>query len=283
MQHLSTGYKYTERLLFFLVTVTLFAFLSNSQIVTVFILLGLPHFMLSYVYQLRAGKHSILKIFLHSAILLALLILYRHEYFGILFSAAAIPFIFHFLLDERFLFKGHELPNFILEAGPIIVIYSGYILSALIGKWFIVPTLLITFVLLLLYLFFILMKKVKINEVSIYFLCGFLVLLGVIWLNPTISPVRLFGFVIIFHFINWYIFFLHKFREHKQVLNTYIKDVVVANLLILSIYIISLLGESILHITLGIIFLPWVYYIVAAMHIVSSVRAADYSTILSIE
>ncbi|MBL7045671.1 MAG: hypothetical protein ISR99_01405 [Parcubacteria group bacterium] len=212
--------------------------LAPHNIITLFIVLGQAHFIISYIYQWRAGKIGVKFVLLYAAALgfLWALILSAPQKESLFLVMAGIIFAIHFFVDE--LYVAHT--KFTLERSLVGV---GFVLlySALLFKdgyaidfGFFLPLLA-----LFLSLPFIVkaIQRKELNASEMLILTSSAVLVMVNLMDVKISIEAMLGFIVLFHYARWYIFYTFRSIEvSKGQLKKYVFNILVVNTLVIGAY-----------------------------------------------
>jgi len=250
-------------------------FLKPEDVLTLFIVLGQAHFFGSYIYQIAGGKLRSPYALLYPIVLSALLgYVFFVKDFDLLVAVTAIQFLVHFLQDEvRILAHKHSLFT-TLSGLPIVIIYSGFIVDAIYGFAVLPYTLLTAGVVISLYIALSYRHKHTPSSADLYFhiITGILFLIA--FMHFSIRVEELIGFLIIFHYINWYLYLFEKFRHTKSSLRTYIRRMVLVNVLVIGAF--SLYRSGFAEPILQFLFLPAYFYVGTLLHTLFTVRFSDY-------
>ena len=264
--------------------------LDWRSLVVTFIVLGQGHFLMAYVYQAGAGKID--RTYLATFVAWAAIIVttyWLHPFPAGLTAIATIYFGIHMAIDELYL---THLPltlrqsplhlGRLLEMLPLVVIYAAAVSDAMLahGAWLQFPTLAGAALKLaeacyLAYALLIWPGGYRPDGRSAYlFLAGAGLYVSSRWgyLGQVPAP-KLSGFIILFHYFNWYI---HYFFSLVRPLRTlYLKRVAVINLGAVSLYLAT--GTS------GpgwIFFQEQNFYLWTLLHLITSTRYLDVKNIL---
>lgn len=270
---------------------TLVTLLPWRTVVTLFIVLGQGHFLMAYLYQARAGKltPAFLLRYLGWASLL-LVAYWSHPFAPGLTALATIYFALHQALDELYLTRRpmrlRESPMHLgrfLEMAPAIGIYSARVCDSMLGQgsWPGFPTLLpaaigLSLLVGLVYLG-LLTWGYRPDRLSCYLVGIGGLLAGLAqsgWLHHIPAP-KLSGFVILFHYLNWYIhYFLQLPLEARR---TYLIDVTLVNAAVfLAFFSWGKEGPG------RWFFQEANFYLWTLLHLITSTRSRDLSGCLQI-
>lgn len=247
--------------------------LSLQSIVILFIVLGQAHFLIAYLYQYRAGKMKKSMKVWYPIVLLPLLVL---GFFGQLIALALLATIFfaiHFAQDEIFL-AGKETSLFTsLEVLAFVLVLVGVVVDLILMTSFVMYFFALAALTLVVYAYFIFSKKYIFTRVSIYLLSITFFLSLVTLLGYHIPLEKIIGGVILLHFSTWYINYFFKTKEIPSYRKQYLTRVVIVNVIAIGSYFIFIqTGLGIFNYFFALIY----FYVWTMMHILSSVRLADY-------
>jgi len=262
----------------------LFSLLEYRYIANLYVLLGLGHFGITYLYQFYSGKitekyilwHTVLMLFFF---LLAFLYLRDVQFTTALLGLTAIYFLVHFIIDENYLFGRTITPQFAANVAPVFFLYIGFVLLEITTKDFF-PN--IFFILgigsFFLYMFLALLGKVPFYRVETYFFLMGFILMTSLAIGIYLPLVVLFGSIVLFHYMSWYIFYFMKVKDRAHERTRYIKNVFVVNAIFITLYFLftsnAFYGVSIF----GFFFAPTYFYLWTILHLVFSTRVAEYKS-----
>jgi len=267
-------------------------FLDRWQIVTLIVVLGQGHFCATYYFQYRAGKINRWYIARYATAVITLSALFLVQLrLAELFVFSSIYFVIHFIRDEKFLFG--DKPSFYhsLDILPVILGYSGILIE--MGMYAVEPDLLMNhngriesgpalFFMLaagVIFLFKVVLsiKKSDFGSASsIYFSCGSIGLFVLYASRIQFTAEQFMGFIILFHYLNWYHHYFFRFSEKPAQLKTYVRRVVIINLLVLGLYF--LIGRHPqLPVPASFFFFPYLFYLWTVLHLVATEREKDFA------
>lgn len=252
------------------------SFFTVNEIALAFSVLGQGHFLAAYYYQWKAGKMRLTWVLAYCALaailIVAVIITRRAEWFAL---GAGILFFIHHFQDEATLF-GKERSFFrLLEQLPPVILYSVLMADALFGTSIAFPTLVIIAALSLIYAYALLTKKYSSDALSAYLFLITAGLAAIAWFGVRVAPEVLFGSVILFHYVCWYIHFYFRLASNKERQLGYVRDMLAIHGIVFSCFALFTYTYwgSVLF---SLVFLPIFFYIWAILHIVFSVRMSDY-------
>jgi hypothetical protein len=279
---------------FFSVTLALFLviFLNNKQILSLFILLGQGHFLISYFYQYKSGKmdSSFRKKFLYLFIPITVVCAYVYgykEYVNHLALFTSVFFVLHYYNDE---IKIQNIQRYsFLKLGALLSMlsFTGLYLNKLFGLmglvisgWGLAACTIFIF-------FCYLSIQESGEELGTW---NYLYILFFTFLNCTIpialtyvekvSAYQIFGFIIFFHYIRWYIYYGLILKSNKESFNEYLKTVFNINFLLIALSVQSLTLQNVFQkygTYLIFIFNPIFFYGWTIIHIALSIRKTDFN------
>ncbi len=263
----------------------LVAIFNDDQILNLLIILGQGHFLISYLYTHKAGKMNSLfrkKFFGLGFIVLGIcLYVFKHqEHLNLLAFFTGVLFIFHYYNDELKIQGIKRYRFFVLGSLASMLAFSGVYANKLFN--FSSPLLYILSIASLLVFFYFSYLAVGIrknigNNAFVYVL--FFTFLN--WAIPTllisipsVSVYQIFGFIILFHYFRWYIYYANIFKDTREPLYFYLKTIFNIHFLLIALYVQHVLMKYSTY--LVFIFNPIFFYGWTIMHILLSVRKNDY-------
>lgn len=214
--------------------------LSPQNIVTVFIVLGQAHFIISYIYQWRAGKIGIKFVLLYALAVsfLGTLILFAPDKDSLFLVLAGIVFSIHFFIDEFYVAHTKFTFERTLIGVGFVLLYGSLLFKEGYGLDFgIFLPLLAVFVGLPFIKKAIESKKISASEMLIITSSAVLILINV--MDVKISIEAMLGFIILFHYVRWYIFYIFRSIEAgKALLRQYIYIVLLVNVVVVGAYFV---------------------------------------------
>jgi len=260
-------------------TILLVSLTPNIYLKESFIVLGQAHCLLGYLYGYRAGRYSsFFAVVLYAiALVLIYLIGISNEY---LFIAAVSSFVlFHNFYDEMHLseVKNSRLMTFyflpivlslvIYGFCPNLVRYGGRYLDFGLFVFSLVPLLIISI-------------RREFSRYTIYI--GFKVaVIGLILFFHLLIVGRIWTFLVISHYMLWYVKVAQRLRLKDQLLyKTYLKEAVIGNVLVIGLWIFSLQNYAPKQIY-DYFFSPVAFFAWTLMHVVVTLRVFDYKALFA--
>lgn len=256
--------------------------LEPYMAVMLFVVLGHGHCILTNIEQYRQKKYSRSKLPVYIFfMLLALIALYLNTSAFIFF--VSIFFLLHNFLDDMKLLQTIHKGYAVLATAPLFLFvslssYDTLMSGATLGKAAI--PLYVSFAVVTL---FILSKKELRSDAYLQFILPVtFLLMTCFFANPHIETQKLFAFIIISHYANWY---LHIFQKYKAIkpekLRPYFFEVFTINFMIILIFAAFMLAYGGLAQALEnpfykVIFAPAYFYVWTFMHLIVTFRSEDY-------
>ncbi len=267
-----------QKIISLTLVVILMITMQDAELLQLFIILGLPHFGLAYLYKFYA--HKIYRAFILKWIFLLIVffgayILYPWD--ELLVVSAAIIFMTHFLLDEKYIFGEEHSRLFYLEIAPLLILYGGRVTAGIFLVDIVTPILILMTVFYAVYLYALLKKKITHTKTSYYFLFGTFFLFFIFFFNIQPTFIQLLAPIILYHVFNWYIFYFFRLTGERR--TKYIRDVFLANFIIIGLFVLYTKFDTKSANALHYLFLPEFYFLWAAQHIILSYRKADFVAI----
>lgn len=259
--------------------------LTPETVLTTFIVLGHGHFALAYMYQWRAGKvglwYSIRMLVVAAVLLLGLVYIPDPASWGLVVAGAL--FAAHFFVDEYFIGRDTQtFDSYLLGAG-FTALYTALLVKNTYSVQWPLVTILIALVLCAPAIYK-LYKTPSREPVLSFMLSGTVVFLIFFLVPMEISTEKVAGFIILMHFIRWYLFagVTNYYHNDPHRFSRYIIDVVSVNLLFVFLFFtlpvmatIGLEGIGHAEATFNYLFSSEYFYMWTILHIVSSVRIPE--------
>lgn len=255
--------------------------LPDNQILMTIIFFGQAHFLLTYLYARKYKKinTTYIKKFLFFVLLLGGICFYiieNPQFLPVMILVTSFLFTFHYFNDEFKIIGLEKLQNKLLGVLAVVLVASSVFSVKLdissVGSvlWLVVTSL----VLALLFIYR-LYKEGLILKNKIFFAFFVLNIVIPIFLlsQKNISIYQVLGFIIIFHYIRWYLYYFEKFKDKE--LDYYSNAVIGANFIVLVAFIlyISVPVFGILY----VFYSPLFFYAWSIVHILLSLRKHDYA------
>lgn len=267
--------------------VAFFVFFAELQHVVAFVIvLGLGHFFLTHVAQGRGGKIRLWHVVLYISLLLFLFFLaflYSQNalFQPLLLFVTAIYFLVHFLLDEHLMtgepFSFRTLINII----PIIVLYAGFILDSLFATGVLLVCGVVGIVIFVLNGVWRVYYKEYPSSSTMYFSVITCVLIAMFAIGATPNVLALFGFIVLYHYLGWYVFYFHKISRDSLRVKRYIREVLVVNSVIIFLFLLFSSTENVVvRNILEFFFLQTSFFIWTLLHVMFTTRVQDYKMLL---
>lgn len=248
-------------------------FLPITVVVSLFIVFGQGHFIGSYIYQFIAGRLEWWRMILYAMLFILLWAVFiSTKNFDALLALTAVVFSAHFVWDSSRILGSRELIPAIITRLPIFVLFSSFIVEKIYGTPLILGALLFSTLLLSVYTFCIAFDVFKYDISDSLFIGGALGFFGLITLNSNFSAWSLFGFIIIYHYLQWYVFYWKRYAAvGKARSRIYIRNILIANVVVISAFFLWKI-DSTNDIFLFFFFEPEYFYIWTLVHIASSFK-----------
>ncbi|MAF59551.1 MAG: hypothetical protein QF858_00635 [Candidatus Pacebacteria bacterium] len=246
--------------------------LPIPAIVGLFIVLGQGHFVGSYVYQFFAGRLGWWRVVLYALLFILLWAVFiSTKSFDALLALTAVVFTAHFTWDSSHILGNRELLPAVITRLPIFLLFSGFVVE----KVYVVPLVpfIVPLVVLLLgiYIFCVALKVFHYDISDFLFMGGALGFLGLISVYPLLSAWIPFGFLILYHYLQWYVFYWKRCASvGKARVRKYIRNMLIVNVVVICLFLFWKFYE--IGDMLRYFFVPEYFYLWTLTHIVSSVR-----------
>jgi hypothetical protein len=305
-----------EKLISLALVAALLYFLPPLEIQEAIVVVGLGHFFGCIYYQYKhhqVDRAYLLRYFTALFLIFGGYILYPN--FSLLVTVTSILFLVHLSIDERFLWRDRPTLQRGLAFLPFFILYTGLIVDSIyvgnanlpmdswlgparefkvpiLGAWISPYCLVASAAALLVYLFYIRRKSSPMEPHDRYFLLGTILLAALYLSGNAPSSIYLMGFVTLFHYFSWYVYYLFRWKDDKPKRNRYILDMLKINAVILACYGIYRWMPDALSVeyiprqifplkdpghgnVLAYFYSPGYYYLWTLMHFVSTARVSD--------
>jgi hypothetical protein len=259
-----------QKILVLVITFLFVTFSSSEEVFWAFILLGHGHFLIAYLYQWKGGK--ITKGYKLAYIPFALI------FFALVFNTndilwlsllTGLVFSLHFFYDElRLTEQSGKLTD--VNAIPILIptaVYMATLIEGLTSKDIFLYVYVLIAAVFVMGVFWKNDRKALLESMSVALHLFALALIALHYSPYSISMEKLFGFIVIFHYLSWYLYYYIRLQDMGPKLVEYVKAVVGLNLLVIVLfYIYWSADDSVLK----FLFDPKFFYMWATIHIVFS-------------
>lgn len=274
-----------EKLVTVSLALSIVVLLNPMDVIYCYAVLGHAHFAMAHLYQGKAGKITLPKIGLYIvALVLFFSIAWRMQESFIFF--VALFFLFHNFLDEFKLLGTKPDPVSFFMICLISVMLGFWLVENL---WFFKVGAHVYYGMAALYIAFLASVYIKERErfkvaYFLYLNLIMLVLLALEFSGGRPFAAKVVGFMIISHYITWYIVMGLKFYERdKAGFNLYMKEVMALNAVIITVFIyvryhvpgVDLVEKYLFH-YVG-------FYVWTLMHLITTLRPADYKQGLGLQ
>ncbi len=269
----------------FLVTL----YVQQKTLLFFVIIFGQAHFIISYFYRNKAGKigGSYLRLFSFVSLVVGLLAfyVYKNNYFfpyWIFFTL--VIFVVHYILDEFKLNEGElVLNNRVLAVSATVFSFMALFLEKIFEISNIniqILLFLITFIFLFLFLFSNkknIFKLTKGVNVILFFLLLNVIIPFILLSFPKVTIIHISAFIILYHYIRWYIYYYQKFElnNNHDELYFYLDTVMWVHAFVFMLYVQYSMSPN--SGVLFYVFTPLFFYAWTIIHIIMSVRKTDYN------
>ncbi len=244
---------------------------SSPVIVLMIVVLGQAHFALAYLYQWKAGKigkrYMLSYAFVGGTLLAGYYSVPQPELW--ITVLAGTIFALHFFIDEIYIGKLSWSRELYVLCTSFVMLYGMVLIEALY-KVQIHETIIVLIAAGVIPLLLHSIKNRSIQFFEAMALVGVTYMLFILVLPRVISITAILGFIIIAHYVRWYLFFLARFSApaNKDIFNAYVRNVVLIQLGIVVAYVLYISLDSLN--VLSIFFNPINFYLWTILHIVFS-------------
>jgi len=266
--------------------IALMFFLPPRTVVNLYIVLGLSHFLLTYWYQMNAGKLSGLFFYIQiiiGLILFSLISFYYPDTFVSLgiFAFAALYFLIHLLLDERYLFNQPLSFLFFLNIMPTLFLYFGLVIDFAFQYQTIIFLRLGAFFVFILNSMLLLFHYKRAEGGTYYYMFLNIILFLLSFITTKVAFPFVFGGIVLYHYAIWYIFYFLRLKNNKEKRRAYLQRVFVVNVLFIFLYMLyTYFDAKIFNEVLGYFFVPTFFYLWTLLHVVFTTRVSDIKILI---
>ncbi|TSC87241.1 MAG: hypothetical protein G01um10148_346 [Parcubacteria group bacterium Gr01-1014_8] len=251
-------------------------YLSPLQVGLAFSIFGQGHFLGAYYYQWKAGKMTMTWVAafvtLTTALFTLAILTDQVAWFALV---ASVVFFIHHFQDEVTLFGKERSLSRALEQLPPVLLFTALISRYMLGATFSSSLVMLAIVLLVPYVASIAIGTYRPDALSAYLLLITAGLFALWFFDIQVSSTKLTGSVILLHYVCWYVHFYFRFGSKPDRQSAYVKDMLAIHAIVFALYALfayTAWGS----IVLAYVFPPLFFYIWAILHIVFSIRLADY-------
>ena len=254
--------------------------LGATGVLAAYIMLGQAHFIISYLYQWKAGKLSIARLatyVLVSIFLLGFLWLMPYAH-----SIRYISFVAGFLFAIHFLFDSVKINNLNWTRPLSALLFSNFIIyiallfHAIFNLTLAYPSAIVSLIVISLGFLFSTQNDLRPSGGLVTLGIAFVGLLLLLFEGQSIPAEYIFGATVLAHYFQWYIYYFVKLQRRRFWM--YLFDAVILNALCILLWIVYIkTGYQLLQ----FMFLPTYFYGWTILHILFSVRIEDYRLALA--
>jgi len=265
------------RIVAFIFILILVLYQPQPTLLMLMLVLGQAHFTITYLYQYKAkkiDKKYIINYLIYGVFLFGSYLLYPN--FTVLAMITGSYFVLHFLYDERFMLGDH--PHYLnwVETSPILFLYTGLILKtteqfSVIYYFGLYAGMSLLAALLLMYFF----KKIPFTRSSGYFLFFSLIILGISFFDVLNFNKNYLYFIILLHYLNWYVHYFIKQFHNKKFMQPYIINIIVFNLVSIGLYYFYTSSSGAINQGLSVFYSRDFFFLWTLLHYVGTFRKTD--------
>lgn len=264
----------------FLTALVAVTVLSPYEVTLAFVVLGQGHFLLTYLYQWRAGKIGITYLSLYVLALIALYLgfAYIPDPLSWSYLIAGTIFSIHFFVDEMFINKFTLSLEQKLMGFGFFTVYAGLLVDAVYS--FEAPLLISAIALVAcMPLAVQRIRERSIGAIEMFFLGTTLVLAGILYSRASIHASSILGFTVLFHYVRWYLFYFFRFKdeEGRPRFSRYVTDVIAVNAIV-GVLFVGYMYRDELNV-LQYLFKPEYFFAWTILHVLFSIRIPKRSAV----
>lgn len=264
-----------------ILSLALVILIPDMQLLSLLILLGQAHFFIAYFYSNKAGKidSAYIRRFSTYFVIFFTLSVYiltvQTSLFPVFVLFTLILFVIHYVNDE-FKLSNFTSDNQILLTSSIAFFFLPTIYNKLLHNTPVVNWISVATGTLLLVAYFWkntdALKKILSDIQVLVFVCLNVVAITMLNNMNNVSIVQISGFIILFHYIRWYIYYFYRLSGKER--EFYLQVIFSIHILILSMFVLYTLDVH--NVLLVYFFHPVFFYMWTTIHILVSIRPNDY-------
>ena len=253
-----------EKMLVLLITLGFAWYVSPTLALTLFIVFGQGHFLMTYLYQNRGNKITTQYLMSYGIVAAAIFFwLIPILPYDMLLVITASIFAIHFVFDEaRLLEQDPNRVNILLLLPPILSFVGMLILSRYGMDW--MPVIIAGSFILIGFMWFFCSSRMLWQPYVGYTNLITFFLWSLYAADVVIPTAILFGSIIVYHYATWYVHFYFKLHANLKRQGTFIAEAVVLNVLLIVLYFLYASGEVA---ALRFVFEPAYFYGWTLLHI----------------
>lgn len=256
-----------ERLAIGTATLSLLAFLPARFFFLAFIMLGQGHFLMTYLYQWKAGKMTLRYLALYALALGGLAWLASFVLpLPVLLLITGSVFALHFFYDEARLYARDNGVSLGLVWYPALLFLLT--LVKILYAFDVLPAIVIATLLLILQYARSEGKENPHPSTGKYMSVFSTVLLTLLLAPVSISATAVLGAIILYHYMSWYVHYFFRLKDNHRPLRPYLGNGVLVNALVIggfALYLLSASGP--VQDGLGFVFAERYFYMWTLLHI----------------
>ncbi|MEC7750840.1 MAG: hypothetical protein VX405_04955 [Myxococcota bacterium] len=269
LQNLRTS----EKLISAVITLACALLLSQKDLVLLFIVVGQGHFVIAYLYRFRAKRVS--RTLMVNYMLAVVVFAGGYWLTGdalLLAAVTSIYFAWHMLSDERHLLGGKASVQGLLEILPTLLMLAAYELEHLYALEGVSLAFGFSLILWVVRLGLAPLTGWKSDSISAYFAGAWLLLAGLFLAGRRIPADTLWGAIILYHYLNWYLFYGLRFVGKRERMRPYLRDILIVNGLMIVGFMLWQWGPAT---ALDLWFGQNAFYVWTCLHLVFTTRGDD--------
>lgn len=265
--------RISEKLISGCITLACALLLAPKEMILLFIVVGQGHFVFAYLYRFKAKKVSRTLLVSYGAAVLVFAGGYLLTEDAVLLAAVtSLYFAWHMLSDERHLMGGKASLQGLLEILPALVMLAAYELEHLYAIEGVGFAFGLSLVLWVARLALASVHQWKSDAISGYFAGAWLILAGLFLAGRRIPADTLWGAIILYHYLNWYLSYGLRWVHKPERMRPYLRDVVLINGLMCAGFILWRGGYATV---LDAWFGQNAFYVWTCLHLVFTTRRED--------
>ena len=276
-----------ERFIFVSIVALFVIGMSPLIVLTAYVTLSISHFLMTHIDQWRRDYYNRKNVALYVVIsLISVLCLWANKECSIVFISTF--FLLHSFFDDLRLMNLPVTRAAVLAAAPHILFIIFNTFDALINTHWAQHTVLAALAAYFAVVLYSIFKGLWRSSYIFYVLLITPVIFLIYFYDPQNASVKMFGFILIMHYFNWYTYTYHKYKALSPAkLAPYIWEAICMNGFFLSSVLLCFviaeyngwtdLKKNPLY---WVVFQPYIFQFCGLTHIVVTMRKDDYSKFL---
>ncbi|MCF7816191.1 MAG: hypothetical protein K9M10_04285 [Candidatus Pacebacteria bacterium] len=256
--------------------------IEKSLLLSLIIVLGQGHFILTYIYQYKKGKITKKYLYFYPLFFIitfsTIALFYQRNIFVDFFTlAAGMIFVFHYFNDEFHLSGLKRIERYSFGLGAVLFSFLSVFISMVFNIHYIkiIPLVILSLLLFSIFIYKEYSNKKENRNISLFVFVLLNVFIPMYLLfTEKGTLVQLWGFIILFHYLRWYIYYYLKFKNDEKEFLPYLVKIFTVNIIVIFLYILYS-TNYIFGTYLTVFFNQIFFYGWTLMHIIFTLRKED--------